>query len=178
MAAIANRYARALAEVSVSQKTHPVVARELDQLGQLLLDHPELKNFFDNPAIPAAKKKAAATDLLAKLQFCVTSRNFVFVLIDNYRIHIFGEILQAFHQALNEQLGIVQANITASARVDPAMQARLASRLESLTGKKVLLKFSTDEALIGGVITRIGDTIYDGSVRQQLSRIKAQLSSQ
>jgi F-type H+-transporting ATPase subunit delta len=178
LAAIANRYARALAEVSVSQQVHPAVARELDQFGQLLLEQPELKSFYENPAIPAVKKKAVSTEILARLKFSAPSRNFIFVLIDNYRIHIFGEILQAFHQALNERLGIVQAGITTASKVEAALQARLASRIESLTGKKVLLKFATDEALIGGVITRIGDTIYDGSVRQQLNMIKARLSSE
>jgi F-type H+-transporting ATPase subunit delta len=178
VAAIANRYAKALADVSFSQGTHQAVALELDQFARLLQQNPELSHFYANPSIAAAKKRAATTEILKRLDFSVTSQNFLFVLIDNYRIHQFDEILKAFHQNVDEQLGIVLAEVTTATPMDADLQARLVSRLERVTGKKVLLKFATERALIGGVITRIGDTIYDGSVRQQLELIKARLSSQ
>ena len=82
-----------------------------------------------------------------------------------------------FHQLLNERIGVVQAEVTLAKALDKATQDRLVSRLETLTGKKVVLQFQADPSLLGGVITRIGDTIYDGSIRQQLELIKVRLST-
>ena len=89
----------------------------------------------------------------------------------------FGEIRKAFQQELNNRLGVAQAEITTVADLDAGTQAQLETKLAALPGKKVILKFSKDPGLIGGIVTRIGDTIYDGSIRQQLNSIKTRLSS-
>jgi F-type H+-transporting ATPase subunit delta len=88
-----------------------------------------------------------------------------------------SEICKAFQEALNELLGVVQADITTAFEVDNDIKTQLEEKLQGLTGKKVLLKFGISPPLIGGVITRIGDTIYDGSVQQQLELMKNRLSS-
>ena len=152
MAAIAKRYGRALARVSFELGQHERVGQDLIQFDRLLGQSRELQLFYTNPAIPLPKKRAATDELLRKLGICTEVSNFVFVLIDNHRISYLSEICKAFQEALNEHLGVVQA-------------------------QRVLLKFGISPALIGGVITRIGDTIYDGSVQQQLELIKNRLSS-
>ena len=177
MAAIANRYARALADVSFKTSQHECVQRELLQFEQLLNREHELLLFFTNPAVPVPRKKAASREILQRLGFSSLTSNFVLVLLDNHRISYFSEIRSAYQRAANERLGLVEAKITTAAEVDGQVKSQLESRLAQLTGKRVLLKFEVDRELIGGVITRIGDTIYDGSVRQQLSLIKARLSS-
>jgi F-type H+-transporting ATPase subunit delta len=106
-----------------------------------------------------------------------TTSNFLFVLIDNHRMGHFAEIRQSFQEQLDNRLGITQAEITTAVDLDADIHARLESTLSNLTGSKVVLKFSKEPDLIGGVVTRIGDTIYDGSIRQQLSTIKSRLSS-
>jgi F-type H+-transporting ATPase subunit delta len=177
LAAIAKRYGRALARVSFESGQHERVGQDLIQFNELLNQSRELQLFYTNPAIPLPKKRAATDELLRRLGFCSEVCNFIFVLVDNHRIRYFGEICKAFQEALNEHLGVVQADITTAFEVDSDIKTRLEQKLGGLTGKRVLLKFGISPALIGGVITRIGDTIYDGSVQQQLELIKNRLSS-
>ena len=177
MAVIANRYAKALVDVSLKLGQQERVGKELNRFEELLSQNKELSSFYANPAIPLAKKRDATSEILAKLGFCNTTSNFIFILIDKHRINYFPEIRRAFQQEMNERLGIIQAEITTAFEVDHETQKRLEEKLAGLTGKKVFLKFNLSSALIGGVITRIGDTIYDGSIRQQLELIRARLSS-
>jgi F-type H+-transporting ATPase subunit delta len=177
LAVIAKRYGKALAEVSFKLGQHERVGQELSQFDELVNRNRELQLFYTNPAIPLPKKRAATNELLRRLGFCKETSNFILVLIDNHRVSYFGEICKAFREVLNEHLGVVQADVTTAFEVDSEIQTRLGQKLENLTGKRVLLKFGIGPELIGGVITRIGDTIYDGSVRQQLELIKNRLSS-
>jgi F-type H+-transporting ATPase subunit delta len=177
LAAIANRYAKALVDVSFPQGLHEQVSRELDRFDQLLRDNRELRQLYANPAIPAAKKNTVTGVILQKLAFGSTTANFILILIDNYRMGYFEEIRAAYYQFLNERLGVVRVDVSSALDVDGQTQARLVAQLEKLTSRKVQLKFQSDPSLIGGVVTRIGDTIYDGSVRQQLNSLKNRLSA-
>jgi len=177
LAVVAKRYGKALAQVSFQLGLHERVGRELSQFDELLNQHRELQLFYANPAIPLAKKRTATSELLGRLSFCKETSNFLLVLIDNHRVGYFGEICVAFREALNEHLGVVQADVTTAFEINNEVQTQLGQKLEGLTGKRVRLKFGISPELIGGVITRIGDTIYDGSVRQQLELIKSRLSS-
>jgi F-type H+-transporting ATPase subunit delta len=177
LSAIANRYAKALVDVSFKLNQHEQVARELLQFEELLERHKELVLFYSNPAIAAAKKRAATKEVLAKLAFGPTTSNFLLVLIDNHRMGGFPEIRKAFQHELNNRLGVAQAEVRTASELDAETQQKLETRLAALTGKKVALKFASDPGLIGGVVTRIGDTIYDGSIRQQLNSMKSRLSS-
>jgi F-type H+-transporting ATPase subunit delta len=175
--AIANRYAKALVDVSFRLNQHEQVNQELLQFEDLLDRQKDLALFYSNPAIAVAKKKAATREILAKLAFGPATSNFLLVLIDNHRMGSFPEIRKAFQQELNNRLGVAQAEVTTAASLDTATHQKLEAKLAALTGKKVALKFASDPGLIGGVVTRIGDTIYDGSIRQQLNSIKSRLSS-
>jgi F-type H+-transporting ATPase subunit delta len=177
LSAIANRYAKALVDVSFKLNRHEQVAQELLQFETLLANQKELAIFYSNPAIPIPKKKTATTEILQKLALSSTTSNFILVLIDKHRMGYFAEIRKAFEQELNNRLGVAEAEITTSRELDADTRARLETTLSALTGKKVLLKFGKNPELIGGVVTRVGDTIYDGSIRQQLNSMKARLSS-
>lgn len=177
MPAIANRYAKALADVSLKLGQHERVAQELLEFETLLASHKELVLFYSNPAIAVAKKKAATADILQKLALSPTTSNFILVLIDKHRMGYFSVIRKAFQQELNARLGVAQAEVVTATDLDAGTQARLEATLAAVTGSKVVLRFSKNPELIGGVVTRIGDTIYDGSIRQQLNSIKARLSS-
>jgi len=174
--AIANRYAKALVDVSFKLNQHEQVAQELLQFEDLLARQKELALFYSNPAIAVAKKKAATKEILGKLAFGPATSNFLLVLIDNHRMGGFAEIRKAFQQELNNRLGVTQAEVTTAAELDAETHQKLEAKLAALTGKKVALKFANDPGLIGGVVTRIGDTIYDGSIRQQLNSMKSRLS--
>lgn len=178
MAVIANRYARALADVSFKLGQHEAVERELEQFGQLLDRNRELSAFYGDPAVSAARKKAATSQLLAGLGFCKTAGNFIHVLVERGRMGHFNEMLEAFRRGIRDRLGIVEVGVTTSTEIDQPLRDQLARALEQLSGKRVQLRFRTDPRILGGVITRLGDTIYDGSVRQQLQQMKERLSRQ
>jgi len=177
LAVIAKRYAKALVDVSLKLAQPERVEKELNQFEELLSHNKELYLFYTNPAIPLPKKRNATSEILSRLGFCSTTSNFILILIDNHRIHYFTEIRQAFQQEMNERRGIIQAEISTAFEVDHEIKSRLEEKLSRLTGKEVSLKFNISSGLIGGVVTRIGDTIYDGSIRQQLELIRARLSS-
>lgn len=177
MPAIANRYAKALADVSLKLGQHERISRELMEFESLLSNHAELAHFYSNPAVPLPKKRVATSQIIEQIGLSQTIANFIFILIDKHRMGYFAEIRKAYQLELNARLGIAQAEIITAGEMDPETHQRLAGQLEDLTGKKVVLKFSQDPSLIGGVVTRIGDTIYDGSIRQQLTTLKTRLSS-
>lgn len=177
MPAVVNRYAKALADVSLKLSQHEQVAQELLQFENLLASHKELALFFANPAIAVARKKTATAEVLKKLGFSPTTSNFIFILVDKHRMGYFAQIRKAFQQELNIRLGVALAEITTAAELDAETRQQLETQLAALTGKKVALRFTKNPDLIGGVVTRIGDTIYDGSIRQQLNSMKTRLSS-
>jgi F-type H+-transporting ATPase subunit delta len=177
VAVIANRYARALLDVTFKQGQHQLVERELDQFDQLLRRNRELSAFYGDPAIKAVKKEAVTSQLLAKLGFCKIASNFILVLVERNRVGYFDEILESFRQGIRDRLGIVEVGVTTAAEIDRRLQDQLSRALTELSGKEVKLEFETDPGILGGVITRVGDTIYDGSVRQQLQQMKNRLSS-
>ena len=178
MAVIADRYAEALADVSFRLGQHQVVERELEQFGQLLDGHRELSAFYEDPAVGAARKRAATSQLLARLGFCKTAGNFIHVLVERNRMGHFNEVLQAFRQAVRDRLGIVEVGVTTSTEISQALREQLSRAMEQVSGKRVQLRFRIDPQILGGVIARVGDTIYDGSVRQQLQQMKERLSRQ
>ncbi len=112
MAAIANRYARALADVSFKLGQHEVVERELEQFGQMLDGNRELSAFYADPAINAVRKKAATSNLLARLGFCKTTGNFIHVLVERDRMGRFNEMLEAFRRGVRDRLGIGPTRIS------------------------------------------------------------------
>lgn len=178
MTTIANRYARALADVSFKLGRHEAVERELKQFGQLLDGNRELSSFYEDPAISAVRKKAATRQLLARLGFCKTTGNFIHVLVERDRMSHFNEMLEAFRRGVRDRLGIVEVGVTTSTEIDQPLRDQLTRALEQLSGKRVQLHFRTDPHILGGVVTRVGDTIYDGSVRQQLQQMRERLSTQ
>lgn len=178
MTAIANRYARVLAEVSFKLGRHEAVERDLEQFGELLARHRELSAFYEDPAVSVARKKAATSQLLARLNFCKTAANFIHVLVERDRMGYFKEMLEAFRHGIRERLGIVEVGVTTSTEIGQTLRDQLGRALEQLSGKRVQLRFRIDPQILGGVITRVGDTIYDGSVRQQLQQMKERLSAQ
>lgn len=177
MSAVANRYAKALVDVCLKLSVQDQVAQDLLAFENLLNTQTELRSLYLNPAVPVPKKKAITAEILKRFNFNQTTTNFISVLVDQHRIGYFSSIRKAFHQFLNDQLGIVEAEVTMASDLDPATQDSLLARLNDLTGRKVTLKFIKDPEIIGGIVTRIGDTIYDGSIRQRLNTLKTQLRS-
>lgn len=131
---------------------------------------------FSNPTIPYDQKQNVLRALIARAKLRPTTANFLQVLLKNQRLAELGEVNKRFAYVLDERAGAISADVRTARPVPVAAQEALRSKLTLMTGKNVRLSFETDEELIGGIVTRIGSTIYDGSVRNQLERAKAQLT--
>ncbi len=135
----------------------------------------DLQTAFRSPAIQQQNKEKVLESLLEKTKPSPTTANFLRILLRNGRLTELGEINQRFDAILSERGGIVAAQITSARPLGESEKAELKANLEKLTGKSVNLTFNINEELIGGVVTKIGSTVYDGSVKTQLQQLKEQL---
>jgi F-type H+-transporting ATPase subunit delta len=173
--ALAERYANALVDVALENKQADQVKRELGDFANLVRESADLHAFLANPAIARATKHAAIEQIVARMGASRTLRNYLFVIVDQRRAGLLTEIQEAFSRILDARMGITQAAVTSAAALNDAERAELVAALAKLTGEKVQAQFATDDALIGGAVVRIGSTIYDGSVRTQLERMRARM---
>jgi F-type H+-transporting ATPase subunit delta len=176
VATIANRYARALADVITERHEVADVVGELSTFAQLLEQHAELREVFASPVIPLDRKRRVLDELLQRLQARQTTNNFLQLLLENQRLHHLSEMLRSLARELDTRTGIVSAEVTTARALSEADRAALRDRLRAATGKEVRLHFRTDPAIIGGVVTRIDSLIFDGSIKTQLAQMKQRLS--
>lgn len=173
---MARRYATALADVVAERGEAREVQEELSEWASMMQTNAQLMEVFSNPTIPYEQKRQVLNTLVGRTRVRPTTANFLNVLLQNQRLAELGEINRRFTQVLDERAGVVSAQVTTAHPVPQASQQALRERLASMTGKDVRLSFTTDEELIGGIVTRIGSTIYDGSVRSQLQQFKERLA--
>ncbi|MBM3783423.1 MAG: ATP synthase F1 subunit delta [Acidobacteria bacterium] len=176
--AVASRYARALADLVSDGKAGASADEILSQLRAfhgLQSGSVELRNILASPAVPVRKKRAAAGRLAGQLGFGPVLKNFLNVVIDHRRAALMGEILASLEQQLDERRGIVRAAVTSARPLDEAQRSEVEATLARTTGKKVFGQYSVDEALIGGIVARVGSRVYDGSVRGQLQAMRGRL---
>lgn len=178
MPAFVARYANAFAEVVRDAKLD---AAAIDhQLSDFLATwdgSPELRAFFVNPAIPAAQKIAILDKLNAKLGLQKELRNLLAVLIQNDRIGHVAEVAAAYRSILQAQLGIRPAEIVTARELGADERSALVAEVAKLAGAKIDPSFKLDPSIFGGAVVRIGSTVYDGSVRGRLDRLKEALTS-
>jgi F-type H+-transporting ATPase subunit delta len=132
----------------------------------------ELRTFFSNPAVPAKQKVAILDDLNARMGLQKELRNLVAVLINNNRIGQVREVAEAYRAKLQERLGIRQAEIVTARELSGEERKALVEGVGKLAGSKIEARFKLDETILGGTVVRIGSTVYDGSVRGRLERLK------
>jgi len=176
--AVASRYARALADLACDPRRGvdpSQVATELAVFEQALAASGELRNILLSPAVPVARKRAVVSRLSEDGGISRLVRNFLFVVVDHRRIGIFDEIREAFQSEIDSRLGLIAASVRTARPLSEARQATVVEGLESITGKRVRPNYGVDPELIGGMVVRIGSTIYDGSVRGQLETLRRKL---
>jgi F-type H+-transporting ATPase subunit delta len=181
LSAVAARYANALADVVTagSSAISPQKAvAELHSFESALETSPELREALITPAIPNGRKKAVIGRVADVLGMARVTRNFLFVLVDHRRIASLTEIIQQSEQVLDERLGFARADVSTAIGIAEEQRTGLARQLEKLTGKRIRARFTVDPALIGGVVARIGSTVYDGSVRGQLASLERRLAAE
>jgi F-type H+-transporting ATPase subunit delta len=178
MASVTNTYARAFADVVFGSRLDPdKTLREAQSLTELVASSKELRQVWEAPSIPAEQKRGVLDAIVARAKISRPVRNFVAVLIDHRRIGSLGPIVEQFELELNQRLGFAEAEITSARELSDAERRTLEARVEKLTGKKVRAQYVRDESILGGAIVKVGSTIYDGSIKGQLERIKEVLSN-
>ena len=175
---MARRYAAALADVVTQRGEAREVQEELSAWELMMQGSPDLLEVFRNPTIPYEQKRSVLDRLVARAGVRPTTANFLQVLLRNHRLTELHEINGRFAQELDDRSGVVVAQVTTARPVPDAVREGLGTRLSGLTGRRVRLRFAVDEDLIGGVVARVGSTIYDGSVRTQLQQIRQKMAGQ
>jgi F-type H+-transporting ATPase subunit delta len=175
--AVGNRYARAFADVVIDRQLEMgAVLRQLRTLLEILDSSADLRRVWENPAIPAEQKRRVLDAIVAHENIGAMVRNFAAVLIDHQRILQLADIARQVESELNQRLGLAEADVTSARELSDEERRAMEGRIESLTGRKVRARYATDRGLLGGAIVKLGSTIYDGSVRGQLERMKEQLA--
>lgn len=172
---IARRYATALAEVAIDRKVERQVQQEIDAWSNLLEENPLLREVFSNPTIPYDQKRKVLEELIARTKVSETTMSFLRVLLKNQRLAQLKYVAERLGQVLDDRSGVVAANVTTARPIPDDIKASLNEALAVAAGRNVRLTFKTDEAIIGGVVTQIGSTIFDGSVQGQLERLASDL---
>lgn len=173
---VARRYSSALADVVLDRGEAKEVQQELQEWERLLKANANLQEVFRNPTISLDQKRAVLNKLIERAKPRGTTANFLKVLLQNQRLTELPEINRKFAEMLDERAGMVAATVTTARPVPDQIQESLQQKLTTLTQKKVRLDFEQDPELIGGLVTRIGSTVYDGSVRSQLQQIKERMA--
>ena len=183
MAAIGNRYARALVDVifdlrAESKAPDPDKVRgELELLVGLVTQSKELREVWESPALSSEQKRSVLDAITTRTRVSRTVRNFMAVLIDHGRIPLLTEIVRQFGQELDRRLNLAEAEITTARDLRDNEKRLLESQIENLTGKKVRARYQRDTTILGGAVIKLGSTIYDGSILGQLDKIREQLST-
>ena len=180
-AAVASRYARALADVVLAPNasTGPDQVRDdLRDFEQALGASDELAVALASPGISRARKRAVVDRLVKSLGLAGVVRNFLLVLVDHRRTAELSSIIGAFEKIVNERLGTLQVDVASARELKDQQKAALTRQLETMTGKKIVLNVAIDNDLVGGLVVRLGSTVYDGSVRGQLETLGRQLRSE
>jgi F-type H+-transporting ATPase subunit delta len=172
---IARRYGTALADVVTKSGETETVKGELKAWEQLINGNADLQSAISNPSIPQSSKEKVLDALIQKAKPSRTTGNFLRVLLRNGRLTELRDINEKFAAVLEERGGSVVAEVTSARDLPGSQQGELKANLEKLTGKQVKLNFTIDPAIIGGVVTRIGSTVYDGSIKTQLENLKEEM---
>jgi F-type H+-transporting ATPase subunit delta len=177
--AVAKQYAQALADLVFAPNSAVTAAQVADQLRsieELTRSSAELRTILLSPAVPPARKRSVIARLTEPLGLTRLVRNFLFVVIDRRRIALLGQIREAFERLVDEREGIVRAQVRAAGELRPEHRARLEEALERLTGRQVRSDYGVDEELLGGLVLRLGSTVYDGSLRGRLEALRRRLA--
>jgi len=173
VASVASTYARAFADVVLN--AHLDASRAIGGLRLILslLDQSaDLRRIWENPAVPAEQKRKLLDALVQRENIDRYARNLLAVLIDHRRIQFLGSITENLEKELDARLGFAEAKITSARELAEPEKRSLEAQIGKLTGKKVRARFALDPSLLGGAIVRVGSTIYDGSVKGKLEKIK------
>jgi F-type H+-transporting ATPase subunit delta len=174
----AARYARALLDVALKESADlDHVAQELDEFVKLLKEQPALERVLLNPSVPAARKKTAVAEIVKLSGVSVVVGKLLVLLAENDRIGLIPEMASAYHELLMVRQNVVRAEVTSAEPLGKERVEAIEKRLATLTGKRVMMVTKVDAGILGGVVARVGSTVYDASIATQLKRIRERLTT-
>jgi F-type H+-transporting ATPase subunit delta len=178
VASVVGAYARAFADVVVGSKLDPArLQQELHTVEALLAESDPLRRVLENPSIPSDRKLAVLDVLAQRAGLSRQVRNFVAVITGHRRLPLFSDIVKQVEQELNDRLGFADAEVSSARPLSDSEKKLLEAEVAKLTGKSVRARYQQDSSLLGGAVVKVGSTIYDGSVKGQLEKIREQLVS-
>lgn len=173
---VARNYARALADTLPDEAAVRRLEGELNQLAAVLAGDEEIRRFLAGPLVAIDRQRAVADQVLAGAGASTSLRNFVRLLIDRHRMNLLDEVAEEFSAMARERLGIVDAEVTSALPLSDEMKERARASLKRITGRDVRAEFQVDPEVLGGLRARVGSTIYDGSVRGGLERLRSRFA--
>jgi F-type H+-transporting ATPase subunit delta len=176
--AVSSRYAAALADVALELKSAERVKTDLAAFTDAFYSSADLRSLLESPGVSADAKQRVIEKLAERMELAPAVRNFAHLLVHHRRTELLRGIQQAFETELNARLGIAEAEVTSARALNAAEKDQLRKALEQRTGKKIESSFHEDASLVGGAVVRVGSTVYDGSVREQLNRLREQLETE
>ncbi|HEY0796620.1 MAG TPA: ATP synthase F1 subunit delta [Acidisarcina sp.] len=178
MSIVATRYGRALADVVADTPLDPLfVDAQLDDFAAAWHDSADLREIMENPSFPTNQKLAILDKLNSRLQMSAQVRNFIAVLISNDRLVIFDDVLAAYRVERDRRQGVQEVEVVSARKLEEAERQELEGHVAELAGSRIHANFEEDGTLLGGAVIKIGSTVYDGSVRGRLDRLREQLVS-
>lgn len=173
--AVARRYAAAMADVATEKNTAQRVKNDFASFVEAFYSAADLRNFLESPAVAIDVKQKVIDTLAARMELDTNVANFIHLVVRHGRTELLREVELALGQELNARMGIAEAEVTSASPLTEPQRLELTAALERRTGKKIEARFREDETLLGGAVVRVGSTVYDGSVRERLSRLREQL---
>jgi F-type H+-transporting ATPase subunit delta len=175
MRASAARYAKALLDVAINESDPDRAEQELAAFVDLVRSSPELERTLGNPVVSAADKRAVVQQILDRLTPTTPAGKLILLLASRGRLALLPDVLDVYRERLLEYRNVLRAEVTTAAPLSPERAAQLQQRLANATGRTVTMTTKVDASIIGGVVTRIGSTVYDGSVATRLAKVRDRL---
>jgi len=172
----ATRYARALLDVAIKERANlEQIQDELSQFADLFTHHPTLQKVLLNPAVPVPRKRAAVVELTARAAVSPILSKLLVLLAGRDRLVLLPDLLAAYRERLLDHQHVVRADVTTASPLAADRAQAIQNGLARVTGRTVMLSTHVDPSIIGGVVARVGSTVYDGSVTRQLEKLRAEL---
>ena len=172
------RYARALLDVAIKEKADlEQIERDLADFVALLATYPALEKVLLNPAVPVPRKRAAVADLMARAKFSPILSKLLLMLAERDRLVLLSDLLASYRDRLMDYRQVARAEVTTATPIDPKRVQAIQSGLAKTTGRTVTVSTKVDPSIIGGIVARVGSTVYDASVARQLERMRTRLES-
>ncbi len=172
------QYANAFADIAISQGAPQTAVKQLGYFGESFAESEDLRNFLSSPAIENGAKHKVIEKIVALQGSAKIVRNLLFVIVDHRRAQMLPEIIAAVESVVRQRQGFAEAEVSSAVELNATQKTELARTLSRLTGKKIEPKYSVDPALLGGAVARVGDTIYDGSLRSRLTEMRGRLAEE